>query len=245
MHRSPHVNAIGIDGCRGGWLAAWCRREGAWRVQLFSDLRILSNQFAGATRALIDMPTGLPDTTPRACDAMARRLLGKRACTVFSVPCRAAVYARDYTRACQENQHALGRRLSRQSFNLLPKIRELDTLLREDSALCFLEAHPKLCFMALNGAPVAPSKHSRAGVAARLALLRPHCPVDELIVTTRAQCPTAVAIDDILDALVLAVAAKACVVRLPPQPALDAHGLAMNIHYGPSRAVLACAHGFD
>ena len=62
---------------------------------------------------LVDIPIGLPETgAERACDLMARRLLGPRKSSVFPVPVRQAVHAPTYQEACDLNATATGDRKS-------------------------------------------------------------------------------------------------------------------------------------
>ncbi|HCJ10793.1 MAG TPA: DUF429 domain-containing protein, partial [Clostridiales bacterium] len=107
--------------------------------------------------ALVDIPIGLPGgggPAERACDRLARRRLGPRGSAVFPVPVREAVYAPTYEAACAIQARTRGgRRLSRQVWALVPKMREVDRTLRElgcEAPLLF-ESHPELCFAALNG----------------------------------------------------------------------------------------------
>ena len=88
----------------------------------------------------VDMPIGLPKCRPRrrtAAENAVRPLLGARQSSVFSVPSRAAIYAGDYSQACQVAQETSEppRKVSKQLFNIAPKIREVDTVLRADAAL--------------------------------------------------------------------------------------------------------------
>ena len=86
----------------------------------------------------VDMPIGLPERAGaggRAAENAVRPLLGARQSSVFSVPSRAAIYASDYTEACRVAQATSEppRKVSKQLFNIAPKIREVDTVLRADA----------------------------------------------------------------------------------------------------------------
>ena len=84
-------------------------------------------------------PIGLPERAGhggRAAENAVRPLLGARQSSVFSVPARAAIDERDYAGACRV---ALAtseppRKVSKQLFNIAPKIREVDEALRADLA---------------------------------------------------------------------------------------------------------------
>ncbi len=77
----------------------------------------------------VDMPIGLPESWGRPADDAARRFLGRRASTVFPTPPRSLLEATTYDQANALSRRELGRGLSRQTFNLFPKIREVDALM--------------------------------------------------------------------------------------------------------------------
>jgi predicted RNase H-like nuclease len=79
-------------------------------------------------------------------------LLGARQSSVFSVPSRAALEAGDYREACGIALATSDppRKVSRQLFMLVPKIREVDTWLHDhmaDAGRVF-EVHPEVAFLA-------------------------------------------------------------------------------------------------
>jgi predicted RNase H-like nuclease len=232
-------SCIGIDGCRGGWV--WCGNlDGRWQGGLVERLALL-DRLDDLELALIDMPIGLVDAAgpERHCDRAARALLGRpRASSVFRPPCRAAMAAPDYSNACAINRSVTGVALSMQTWNITAKIRELDALLASRHGLSrqLREAHPELCLWGLaGGRPMRHGKRTRPGRLERLALLReiePDCVwlVDALADTHPRR---RLAVDDIIDALVLAVTASE-VLRggaqyLPSEPELDPTGLPMQL----------------
>ena len=229
-----HVQ-VGVDGCRAGWFAVALDADGGGRFSLHERVGGVALAYPEAETILVDMPIGLPAERRRACDGEARRLLGRRACCVFSVPCRAALAAPDYARACAVNAKTLGVKLSRQTWGILPKIRELDGWLQSRPDRRWRECHPELAFRGLNGGRVlACGKKTREGLEERLRLLErlwPHA--GRLFEAARAGHPRArVADDDIVDALALAVAAWAGAGRLrclPAEAEFDATGLPMEI----------------
>ncbi|MFX8106486.1 DUF429 domain-containing protein, partial [Acinetobacter baumannii] len=82
----------------------------------------------------VDMPIGLPERVGpggRGPEPLVRRLLPGRSSSVFSVPSRAAVEADDYAEACRIARATSDppRALSRQLFNIMPRIREVDAAL--------------------------------------------------------------------------------------------------------------------
>jgi len=234
------MNGVGIDGCRAGWLAVILGPGAAWDYRLGAGLRTLVSACPGEATILLDMPLGLVDgpESGRECDRLARRLLGRpRAASVFSPPARATLAAADYREALRINRACVGKGLSRQAWNLVPKIREADRLRRASPALAgrLHESHPELCFWALNHrqAPLH-NKKIQDGHRERLAILRAYRrdagEIAEAIAA--ATLRREVARDDILDALVLAVSASlGGLHRLPEQPVYDRCGIAMEIVY--------------
>lgn len=192
----------GVDGCHGGWLTLSAELEGPLlAIDLHPDAASL---VAGVwSLTAVDMPIGLPEAEPRACDREARRLLGARRSSVFAAPPRAALEARDHPQASDLCRRALGVGMSLQSFHLLPRIRDLDRQLRADSSLVtrVLEVHPELSFCLWNGGvPLSQAKKCPEGRAQRLALVETLFP--GAWAQVRQRFPRrAVADDDILDAL--------------------------------------------
>ena len=146
--------ALGIDGCRGGWLViAWDGNN--WDSQIIRDRSQLIDLLQNARRTFIDIPIGLSDRdSSRTCDRLLRKTLGRAyASSVFSPPVRAAVYADTYESACQINQAQTGKKISIQSWNITPKIRQIDEILQEYPEFIdrVLESHPEFLFWKLNG----------------------------------------------------------------------------------------------
>ena len=122
----------------------------------------------------IDMPIGLSDEGPRACDQAARKLLQPHGTRVFPAPPRVALaHIRDYDAACRASMSATGKSLSKQTWNLLPAIAEVDAL-ADDNRI--VECHPELAFALMQGHPVDARKKTPEGRAVRLGLLRQWLP---------------------------------------------------------------------
>jgi predicted RNase H-like nuclease len=81
------------------------------------------------TLAGVDMPIGLSDAAPRACDVAARKFLGRGASSVFSAPPRAILQCADYRAALALARSTTGRGITKQTFNITPKVAELDRLI--------------------------------------------------------------------------------------------------------------------
>ena len=248
---------LGVDGCRGGWCAAPIEANGT-RLRLLEPVIYRSFEEVLASDAeliCIDMPIGLLDRPgQRASDLEARRLLGRRRAAVFPPPSRGALGARSYKDACAINLQITGRRISLQAYNIAAKIREVDESMKPVYQNRVLEAHPELCFAAVNqGRPLADSKKKQVGQSARWALLRtvlPELPPERRLppslrptwphrappgVTRGAPIAATCGLDDYMDALACAWTA-ACVVRgiaarVPSVAEKDESGLRMEIWY--------------
>ncbi|MGE0041457.1 MAG: DUF429 domain-containing protein [Vicinamibacterales bacterium] len=204
---------IGIDGCRGGWVAATLDGQPGAPVRyawLSALDEVLEYARAGRATIVVDIPIGLPAAGARRCDIEARRLLGRaRQASVFSAPSRAALDgAGDYAAACRLNERAVGTRLSRQAFGILPKIAEMDALITPALQAAVREGHPEVVFRVLARGGLAASKRTAEGRAERLALLAT-AGVDVAVEEIRARLGRSrVAPDDVLDAAACAVAAR-------------------------------------
>lgn len=226
----------GVDGCRGGWFYFWINGRVFGHGQASSLATIVADRTASVI--LVDIPIGLPsETANRDCDTEARKLLGRRASSIFPAPCRAALEAESYEHACEVNERLTGRKLSIQCWNIVPKIREADALLRGRgrARLRLRESHPELCFATLNGGrPMSRGKKTIAGFEERLAVLqRRWRPATVAVEQALAAYKRAdVGRDDILDAMVLAVTASLPAGRrgsLPARPRRDEKGLPMEM----------------
>ena len=149
----------GVDGCPGGWIAAFVRPAGDdCVIAVYPHFAEVLTAHNTPAIVAVDIPIGLPEQAGhcgRAAEYAVRPWLGQRQSSVFAVPSRTAVYAPDYGAACHA---ALAtsqppRKVSKQLFNISPKIREVDAILRADAKLTtrVFEVHPELAFWRLNG----------------------------------------------------------------------------------------------
>ena len=233
--------AIGIDGCKAGWF--YFRFDG--EVISYGVTKTLAEILAdveGEACILVDMPIGLLESgkTERQCDLDARDALSPgRASSVFPTPCRQALAATSYEEASQINERRLGRKLSRQSYGLIPKIRELDELLAssELARACIRETHPEVCFWGLLGGPIEYSKRTRDGFVDRMRLLKLVEPAAEEMIAAAFLVHGGfdAGRDDIVDAFIAAICARAAdnLRTLPEAPKLDKRGLPMEICFLP------------
>jgi predicted RNase H-like nuclease len=205
---SPAPLVAGVDGCPGGWVVATLTARAdpgaSSTVEVVPTIdEVIERVHSGAlTLVGLDLPVGLPDAGPRACDVEARRRLGPRHSSVFPAPVRPVLATTTYPDALAVHRAADGRGLSKQAWHLLPKLREVDAAMTPALQDRIVEAHPELAFARLAGAPLTTVKRRADGRAERLALLRPHAPDAGAHL---APVPRGARADDVLDALALAV----------------------------------------
>jgi len=232
---------VGADGCRGGWVCVSIAAEDNWSVRLVAT-NAIATVATSATMVLIDIPIGLVDSNcgQRSCDREARRALGRpRGSSVFPVPARATLQAQRFEEALTINRRVTGRGISKQSWLITPRIRIVDDLLQAVPRLrgVLRESHPEVCFWALNGAQaMRHNKKTAEGKNERMALLRHFFPAADAVYSQARERyrRDAVALDDIIDSLVLAVSAWFGAGRyrtLPDGPPTDSAGLAMEVVY--------------
>jgi predicted RNase H-like nuclease len=204
----------------------------SWRVAGRFDELLSAN--AGVGLVLVDIPIGLPsDGARRACDVEARSFLGgPRASSVFPVPCRSALRADHPSRV---NCRVTGRKLSRQTLGILPRIAEVDAYLRSRKGRgpIVRETHPEVCFLSLDPGRRLPSKSTPEGRAARAEILcRRGFDAAAVVQEVVTQWPRRhVGTDDVLDAFVAAVTGLGRLATLPARPPRDAAGRRMEIVY--------------
>lgn len=162
----------GTDGTPRGWVVVLCDDDLANTKASFMNR--LTDLPRGLHVATVDVPIGLPEKGDRDADRLARKALREpRRRSVFPSPVRSVLGARSWKEACARNERTDGRRVSKQTFAILPKIAEADTLIRSDSwaRQIVYEVHPELSFAKWSGAPMIHRKKSPAGREERLALI--------------------------------------------------------------------------
>lgn len=235
---------VGVDGCRGGWVAVTVR-SGRLAYEIAATFPEILAQHTWAL-ILVDVPIGLREGGPveRLCDPAARQVLGGRAACVFPVPVRAALNTVDHKTASLVNRELTeGRRgLSLQSWAIAPKIREVNEALATGACPrpVVREMHPEVCFWALNDRrPLQHNKKTAEGHRERMALLSRHvagaaCLVEQVLC---GHLRRVVQRDDVVDALVGTVTgclSEGNLMTLPEEPERDSAGLPMEIVYLPA-----------
>ena len=233
LHKTSRC--IGVDGCRGGWIAAVIE-NGRLKIERYATIGDIAEKYPAFDEFLLDMPIGLPssknDIRP---DDIARRLIAPRTSTIFPVPCRKAVYTDTYDERIRANKQTLGKSITPLTNAIIPKIREVDEFLNSHTQYKnkIRECHPEVCFAGLNGSVVISRKSTAEGLTERLQILREYLPeLSETEIKDKARehrCNE----DDIADAICLAVTANLSVqgktAVIPDNPSEDISGLKMQL----------------
>ncbi len=223
--------ALGIDGCRAGWIAAWIdagRMRGFTVVRHVEQLPRLDDAMV-----FIDIPIGLPDSGDRECDVAARKQLGAAWPRVFIGLRRPLLRFKDYD-AAKAWAKSDGKGLAIQAFCILSKVAEIDGAMSPARQERVRESHPELVFQRLNGGTPLDSKKKPHGLRARRGLLERHGFTEVACWLERLR-GTGAKPDDLYDACALALAAEDAIAgrarRVDCAMAADAKGLRMEMWY--------------
>ncbi|MGI9408207.1 MAG: DUF429 domain-containing protein [Hyphomicrobiaceae bacterium] len=245
MTVDPSLWVAGVDGCPAGWLVVLRNLNAGAAPQKvimssFGDIPALPERPAVIA---VDIPIGLPDRTGpggRGCDVAARKVIGARQSSIFSVPARAAVMKTDYRDACRLAfaTSTPPRKVSKQCFNIFPKIREVDAWIMAHGNNGIYECHPEVAFWALNGeTPLTEPKKVKSrpfepGLALRRSLLQDAGFAEEFLNGLPFRRKDA-GPDDLLDACAAAWTAErihnGSAIQFPDEPLTDGHGIPMTI----------------
>jgi predicted RNase H-like nuclease len=174
----------------------------------------------------------------------ARKFLGKgRGSSVFPAPIRPVLAAHGWEEACEIRSRVEDKRMSKQAWAIVSKVREVDEELRDCARLRrrVREVHPEVSFNAWSGAAMRFNKKTRRGREERRRLVDEHFgreAYEQVHRQLRVRDPLRtknVGDDDILDAFAALWSAER-ILRgasrcLPEEPPLDRCGLHMEIVY--------------
>ena len=232
---------VGVDWSSEGWLAVAFDGESYDHTEVFAEIGELWQHYEERDpRILLNIPIGLIETgeQQRRCDELARSVLGSLQSAVLTPPVREATRKRRYPAAKRVNERKSGNELSKAAFSISSKIAAVDDLLRNvpEARAAFRESHSEVCFRALAGEPLKHSKRKAGGYAERMRILASHDADAPPVVQAVAEATGGadIAIDDVIDAVVLAYTARpasAPIRSLPPEPPTDRKGLPMEIVY--------------
>jgi len=166
------MNVIGIDACgKRGWVGVWLVDGAYHRSMVEVRLESLLARSSDADVVAIDMPLGLVESDWRAADTCAKAVLGPRRSSVFMTAPRPVWDELYYPEASDKCLSITGKRISRQTWALAPKLREARECWLRDSERIY-EVHPEVSFQAMaGGKPLTFDKRSWRGQALRRSLL--------------------------------------------------------------------------
>jgi predicted RNase H-like nuclease len=228
----------GVDGTPGGWVALIAEIDRVV-VHKIASLSAIFKVAPHLDVIAIDVPIGLLDSYGpggRNCDCAARQILGSpRASSVFPAPVRGVLTATSWEEALAISRASApnAKGISKQTFAIVPKIKEVDELLqtRRDLRALLREVHPEVSFCELAGRPMSYRKGSSAGRQERRLTLE--SAFADLGAIEKSGIEQAIPIEDIFDAAVAcwsaARLANGKARSLPDEVPLDVTGLPMAI----------------
>lgn len=237
---------LGVDGCPDGWITVSYSEQKYNDTRFRPDINQLWTDYGdSADIVLIDIPIGLREDSnePRQCDTAARRKLSpKRHSSVFPPPVRQAVSENSYADAKAKQEKLTEGSLGVQSWAISDKINQLDRFLRIEHPGAqekIREAHPEVCFWALNDN--SSMNYSKSGQPAaafweRVEVLRQIDPgIHDHLRDASMNLDEMVGNDDVIDAFALALTASPLTSELhslPDKgPEFDEKELPMEIVY--------------
>ncbi|PKQ25169.1 MAG: hypothetical protein CVT64_11190 [Actinobacteria bacterium HGW-Actinobacteria-4] len=167
------MTVLGMDACRGGWVAIAVDERGYVGGLVESSLaKVEAEAIArwGVTTIVIDIPIGLPDNGSRTADTEARRFIQPRGSSVFPTPVRAALESESYAEARVASVARSGKSLSAQAYAMRERILDVDSYVN-DARVRVLEGHPEVSFRAMSGAALLEPKKTLEGAMLRTELL--------------------------------------------------------------------------
>jgi predicted RNase H-like nuclease len=228
----------GVDGCPAGWLVVFRSINGeSPRARIVDDITQVLSAPERPKRIAIDIPIGLPAVSEpggRSADREARKKLTGRKSSIFPAPSRRVLDARSFEEARrieQQNSYP-SKKLAKQVFHLLDKIREVDSIAPIQLGVMF-ECHPELSFWAMNGKKEMPHpKRAPQGFEERCRLLMRNR-YGETFLSEFVGKHKQHSRDDLLDACAAAWTAerilKKTAIRFPELSIVDDHGIEMAI----------------
>jgi predicted RNase H-like nuclease len=158
------MEVLGLDACRGKWLAVVLDEGRVVDARLDRNAGVLVAKWPDAAAVGVDIPIGLPDVPLRDAERAAREFVGERRSSVFptfpAVVLEAPTYE-DAKTICGAHGWP---KPSIQSYGMRHRILEIDRLAAADERV--FEVHPEVSFRELLGRQLA-SKRTAAGALER------------------------------------------------------------------------------
>jgi predicted RNase H-like nuclease len=186
------VKVLGLDACRGKWLAVALDEGHFDDARLASDAAALVSAWPNAAVIGVDIPIGPPETPPREADRAARKFVGERRSSVFPTFPSVVLEAPTYEEAKAICVARGWPKPSIQSFGMRHRILEIARLAAADERI--VEVHPEVSFRELLGRPLSPKRTGSGGSERRFVLAKAGIDLPDLPYP----------LDDVLDAAVVA-----------------------------------------
>lgn len=207
----------GVDGCPDGWVLVTRRNQELPVAKLCKSFLEVISETRDCKSVMVDIPMKLNEEGFRTVDVMAREMLKKigRSSSVFMTPVKEAIENQvvytsneDYKRICSINESHTEKKIPKQTFCLINKIREVNCVdpLPEN----IHEFHPELVWSRFVTDKEFPSKKNQDGENRRLKILEKALNVscEELNrIIEQAGPKSKVHRDDVIDALAGLIAA--------------------------------------
>ena len=201
------TDLIGIDGTSSGWIASIGNSKNKYvtKIKFFKDLDELLSLHSESI-IVIDMPIELNEKKYlRKCDILAKKYLGKNfQSSIFIPPLKNILECATFQDANKLSKKIAGKGLSKQSWYLKNKIREVRELAKVSNKI--YEGHPECSFKMLKTESLKAKKKSVLGIFERLELLE-KAGLDPLSVNLQFDNNSTIKIDDVLDSMVLFITA--------------------------------------
>ena len=225
----------GIDGSKGGWVCV-SGYENNFKELKFEKLKefddIKSKDF---NLVLVDIPIGLDIDLKkggRIVDKLARKELLTNKSSIFNAPSRLVLEAKNYEEANKINKNK-GMGLSKQSWNLVKKIKEVDEFIRNSNKTIIFESHPEIIFQAMKRDKVSTKKKNDEGIIERTNLLEKNGFNKVFLEKNLSAKDSFYKKDDFIDACSLFWSANRAIakteIKIPNDMVLDSEGIIMQI----------------
>ena len=184
---------------------------------------------------LVDIPIGLDINLKkggRIVDKLARKELLTNKSSIFNAPSRLVLEATNYEEANKINKNK-GMGLSKQSWNLVKKIKEVDDFIRNSNKTIIFESHPEIIFQVMKRDKVSTKKKNDEGIIERRNLLEKNGFNKVFLERNLSAKDSFYKKDDFIDACSLFWSANRAIakteVKIPNDIVLDSEGIIMQI----------------
>jgi len=225
----------GIDGSKGGWVCV-SGYENNYKELKFEKFKEFSDiKSKNFSLVLVDIPVGLDIDLKkggRIVDNLARKELLTNKSSIFNAPTRLVLDAKNYEEANKINK-SKGMGLSKQSWNLVKKIKEVDEYIRNSNVTIIFESHPEIIFQIMKKDKITTKKKNDEGIIERKNLLEKNGFNKVFLEKNLSARDSFYKKDDFIDACSLFWSANRAIasteVKIPDDIVLDSEGIIMQI----------------